>query len=61
MEKRIVIMGATSGIGYEVAKIYQKRGYRLGLAGRRLDRLKKIQAKNIWKSMKAKEYPIKRQ
>lgn len=47
MEKRMVIMGATSGIGYEVAKIYQKRGYRLGLAGRRLDRLKKIQANNL--------------
>lgn len=37
--KRIIIIGATSGIGYEVAKIYWKRGYLLGLAGRRVDRL----------------------
>jgi short-subunit dehydrogenase len=34
MVKRIIIIGATSGIGYEVAKIYWKRGYQLGLAGR---------------------------
>lgn len=39
MIKRVIIIGATSGIGYEVAKIYWKRGYRLGLAGRRVDRL----------------------
>ena len=39
MVKRIIIIGATSGIGYEVAKIYWKRGYQLGLAGRRVDRL----------------------
>ena len=38
MVKRIIIIGATSGIGYEVAKIYRKRGYQLGLAGRRVDR-----------------------
>lgn len=42
MVKRIIIIGATSGIGYEVAKIYRKRGYQLGLAGRRVDRLEEF-------------------
>ena len=37
--KRIVIIGATSGIGYEVAKIYRQLGWRVGVAGRRLERL----------------------
>ncbi len=32
----------SSGIGYEVAKIYWKRGYQLGLAGRRVDRLEEF-------------------
>lgn len=41
--KRIIIIGATSGIGYEVARIYWKRGYLLGLAGRRLDKLEEFQ------------------
>lgn len=41
--KRIIIIGATSGIGYEVARIYWKRGYQLGLAGRRLDKLEEFQ------------------
>lgn len=39
MEKRIVIIGATSGIGYEVAKIYCRLGWRVGVAGRRIERL----------------------
>lgn len=47
----IIIVGATSGIGYEVAKVYWKRGYRLGLAGRRLDRLEEFRRQDpehIW-------------
>lgn len=39
MAKRIVIIGATSGIGYEVATIYRRLGWRVGVAGRRLERL----------------------
>lgn len=42
MAKRIIIIGATSGIGYEVAQIYIRRGYQVGLAGRRLERLEDI-------------------
>lgn len=45
MAKRIIIIGATSGIGYEVAQIYINRGYLVGLAGRRLDRLEEIRKK----------------
>ncbi|MDH6357272.1 SDR family NAD(P)-dependent oxidoreductase [Parabacteroides sp. PF5-9] len=45
--KKIIIIGATSGIGYEVMKIYRQRGYRLGIAGRRLAELEKIQAESM--------------
>ena len=37
-------MGATSGIGYEVAKVLAKRGWRVGVAGRREDILAKMVA-----------------
>ncbi len=40
--KRIVIIGATSGIGYEVAKIYRQLCWRVGVAGRRLELLEKF-------------------
>lgn len=36
---RIIIIGATSGIGHEVAKIYRQMGWRVGVAGRRIERL----------------------
>ena len=36
MEKRMVIMGATSGIGRKVAELYIGRGWRVGVAGRRV-------------------------
>jgi len=34
-EKKAIIVGATSGIGYEVAMLLLKKGWRLGIAGRR--------------------------
>lgn len=43
-DKRIVIIGATSGIGLEVAKLYLQRGWRLGIAGRRMERLEEFRA-----------------
>ena len=41
--KRIIIVGATSGIGKEVAKIYLEEGNVLGLTGRRLNLLEEMQ------------------
>lgn len=42
--KRAVIMGATSGLGYEVARILLSDGWKLGLAGRREENLRKLQS-----------------
>ena len=42
--KRIIIIGATSGIGYEVAKIYCQKGWRIGIAGRRLPLLEQLRS-----------------
>lgn len=36
-EYSAIVMGATSGIGYEVAKVLAMRGWRVGVAGRRED------------------------
>lgn len=41
--KNVVIIGASSGIGMEVARIYLAQGYRLGIAARREDRLRSLQ------------------
>ena len=40
--KRAVIMGATSGLGYEVARLLLADGWKLGVAGRREENLKKL-------------------
>ena len=37
--KRAIIIGATSGIGLETAKLLLSDGWTLGIAGRREDRL----------------------
>ena len=39
--KRIIIIGATSGIGLEVARCYLKDGWQVGVAGRREEELEK--------------------
>ncbi|MDL2255791.1 SDR family NAD(P)-dependent oxidoreductase [Parabacteroides sp. OttesenSCG-928-K15] len=41
--KRIVIIGATSGIGLEVARLFIRQGWRVGVAGRRLELLHALQ------------------
>lgn len=41
--KYIVIIGATSGIGLEVAKIYIQQGWKVGIAGRRISELEALQ------------------
>lgn len=42
--KRAVIMGATSGLGYEVARLLLADGWKLGVAGRREENLRKLQS-----------------
>ena len=42
MQQRIVILGATSGIGKEVAKLYIQRGWMVGILGRRTALLEEI-------------------
>ena len=41
-KRSAIVMGATSGIGYEVAIILARRGWRIGVAGRREDILAKM-------------------
>ncbi len=40
--KKVIIMGATSGIGLEVARLFATRGWIVGIAGRRTERLNEI-------------------
>ena len=49
-QRRIIIIGATSGIGREVAQIYIAQGHIVGLAARRTNILSEIQnnRKNIF-------------
>ena len=42
MERRAIVMGATSGIGMEVARLLAERGWKVGIAGRRADRLEAV-------------------
>lgn len=42
--KRIIILGATSGIGLEVAKGYIAAGWQVGAAGRSVERLEALRA-----------------
>lgn len=42
--KRAVIIGATSGLGYEVARLLLSGGWKLGLAGRREENLRMLQS-----------------
>ena len=40
--KKVVIVGATSGLGYELALLYLNAGYKVGVAGRRVKILEDI-------------------
>ena len=44
MNKKVIIIGATSGIGREVALIYIAQGWKVGIAGRRAAELETLQA-----------------
>ncbi len=43
--KKIVIMGASSGIGYATAEAFASRGVKVGLAARRTEKLKELKEK----------------
>ena len=45
MNKKVIIIGATSGIGREVALIYIAQGWKVGVAGRREAELESLRAK----------------
>jgi short-subunit dehydrogenase len=45
MYKKIIIIGATSGIGRRIAERYAEKGHRVGLTGRRLNLLNEIKNK----------------
>ena len=47
-QRRAIIIGATSGIGLEVAKVLAKKGWLVGIAGRRQELLEQIQQKNYY-------------
>ncbi|MBQ5508922.1 MAG: SDR family NAD(P)-dependent oxidoreductase, partial [Muribaculaceae bacterium] len=40
--KRAVVIGASSGLGQEVARLLLEQGYTLGVAARRIDRLEQL-------------------
>lgn len=42
--KRAVVIGASSGLGQEVARLLLEQGYTLGVAARRIDRLEQLRA-----------------
>ena len=44
MNKKVIIIGATSGIGREVALIYIAQGWKVGIAGRRASELETLRA-----------------
>ena len=44
--RKAIVMGATSGIGMEVAKLLAEQGWQVGIAGRRQDRLEAISQSN---------------
>ena len=44
MEKRAIVIGASSGIGREVAMLLMKEGWTVGVAARRVDKLEELHA-----------------
>ena len=45
-QQRAIIMGATSGIGLEVARVLAAKGWMVGIAGRRQELLQQIQSEH---------------
>lgn len=47
MNKRAIVIGASSGIGREVAKLLMEEGWTVGVAARRVDKLEELHAAAI--------------
>ena len=56
--KRAIIIGATSGIGQEVAKILLLEGWKLGVAGRRRSALEIFQKIHADAASASAEFPV---
>ena len=52
--KRAIVMGASSGIGHEVAQLLIADGWTVGVAARRIDKLADLQMllPNVWLLLK---------
>jgi short-subunit dehydrogenase len=44
--KKAIIIGASSGIGNELAKVFVQNGYKVGITGRRKSKLEELQQNN---------------
>lgn len=44
--KRVIIIGASSGIGKELAKLFAQNNYKVGITGRRIGLLNELKSKN---------------
>jgi short-subunit dehydrogenase len=57
--KKVIIVGATSGIGKELAKVFSSKGYEVGITGRRTTHLeevsKELSAKTHWAAMDVRD------
>ena len=47
MDKRAIVIGASSGIGREVAKLLMEQGWKVGVAARRVDKLQELHAATV--------------
>ena len=48
MAKKAIVMGATSGIGMEVAKLLAAKGWQVGIAGRRIELIEKLGGMDLY-------------
>ena len=46
-QRKAIVIGATSGIGMEVAKVLASKGWLVGIAGRRQELLQQLQRKHL--------------
>ena len=46
--KKAIVMGASSGMGYDVAKLLLKDGWQVGVAARRMDMLEQLKEQGVY-------------